>query len=129
MDRTAEEKLARKPVRVTLGGQTFEVPPLVIAKANRWRERAAQTTQALISALGAADPAEVLRRAWVDLPPQLVELVAMYMELAGAPVSREWIEQNATVEELVYAYAQLEATVLPFELLQKAQARARQESS
>lgn len=97
-DRTYEQMIAGDPTRVMLGSREFLLAPLPRSKARAWRGR----VQALI---GGADATSGGADAMLDL-------IYEYNDALAA--DREWIEDNATDEQIKIALeACLEMSVGP----------------
>lgn len=117
MERTPEEKLRQAPFQVVLGGQEVELRPLTIAKNRIWIGKLAELLGRRVSpdALAALSYEQLIERMLCDLPDQLVDLVALYCELAGSPVTKEWLEEHATQAEVAEAFNRMYKVATPFE--------------
>ena len=108
--RTEEDKILQAPIEVTLGGQAYQIKPLVIRDAREWRKKLV----ALISSLpGYAKDDEdftfAMRGMLVELPDQAADLFFAY----ARDLDREEIEGIATEAELAEAFDQVMEVALP----------------
>lgn len=116
-ERTEADILACAPIKVRLGKTDHDVPVLTILKARKWREQFVEELKTISGALGAetqgADDAFFggLAAGWLQFPEKIADLVFAY---AGESLKREEIEETATEEELVAAFAQITKVAFPF---------------
>jgi hypothetical protein len=114
-ERTEEQKLAAAPLRLVLGGQTIEVRPLPIARSRRWREHVAGMLSRIEQLFREGnDAAAIVRWLLQESPEGVFEAVAYYLELAEAPVTREWLEEHATDAECYEALLEMYRVSYPF---------------
>lgn len=101
-NRTPDQKMAREGVPVFIGGEVFEVKPLPRKRARVFREKQALAVakiEALSKKGDTAENLEELNRVQDDLQIELVPIVLP--ELEG---KEDWIDNNATSEELAEAF-------------------------
>ncbi len=114
MARTEEDKVFRGPITVTLGGEEYEIKPLVIRDAREWRQRFAKLVGQLPSyANVSTDDAQGFGSAvtalLVSTPDQMADLFFSYAK----EIDREQIEAVATEEELAKGIEQIMGVAFP----------------
>jgi len=104
--RTSDQKMTREGVPVSIGGQVFEIKPLVRKQARAFRRKWAEMTGNFIGLqdVQVESPAEAIAAAFDKLdsaePLQLETIALAIPELVG---KEDWIDDNATNEELAEA--------------------------
>lgn len=107
-NRTPDQKMARVGVPVSIGGKIFEVKPMVRARARRFREKQLRAFAEIeakqsVAAKGDRMTAEELIAVYSMADDAQLELVKIAIpELEG---QEEWLDENATNEELAEALA------------------------
>ena len=105
-NRTPDQKMTREGVPVSIGGQEFEIRPLVRKQARAFRKKWAEMAGNFIGLqdVQVGSPAEAIATAFDKLdsaePLQLETIVLAIPELVG---KEDWIDENATNEELAEA--------------------------
>ena len=112
--RTEEEKLTRAPITVILGGDKYEIAPLVIRDSRGWRKKVIEllaplpemvkTTSRNPKAFG-----DVLNRMLVTMPDQVLDLFFEYAK----DLDRKEIEDKATDEEMAEAFKEVVKVAFP----------------
>lgn len=116
-----------KEVTVSLGGKTYAVKALPIARAKVWREELAAPFGELARALTSATTVEI---------DQFGDIAALVKQFSGVllgsvdtmldllfsysdelKTDREWIEQNAYDEEALHAFSEVLKLAFPFGVL------------
>ncbi len=102
--RSEEDKLLRVPIVVTLGGEEYEIKPLVIKDAREWRKKFAKLLGRLPSYVStstddAASFSNAVDALIVSMPDEMADLFFVYAK----DLDREKIESTATEVELVKA--------------------------
>lgn len=113
-ERTEEEKLTQAPLEVVLGGEVYEIRPLVIARARPWREKYAQAVAGLSAQIAARsdNPEEFkagLDALLVSLPDTVIDLFFEY----AVDLDRKKLETVATEAEVARAFAQIMKVAFP----------------
>ena len=96
--RTEEDKIVRAPIKVILGGEEYEVAPLVIRDSRKWRQKAIGLIAPLpktVKGVTMDDPDDfekALTQMLVTLPDQVLDLFFEYAK----DLKREEIEGKAT---------------------------------
>ena len=106
--RTPDQKMIRAGVPVSIGGQIFEIKPLVRKQARAFRQKWSEmATKFLQLGTGLTDKASPINSVVALLdnlgeaePLQLNALITAIPELTG---KEDWIDDNATNEELAEA--------------------------
>ena len=112
--RTEEEKVAQAPLKLTLGGKIYDVPPLVIKESRLWRAQLSELLSLLPQYANVTTDTPdkfhtALTAILVTMPDKVVELV-----LAYAPgLDREEIEATATDAEIAKAFEQIMEVAFP----------------
>lgn len=111
-ERSVEDVLAGV-LRMKLGGTEFQVPVLVIEKADAWRDQLAKDFAEVIGALDSkTDPAGVLSF-MASQTPKMLSLLRLYDAGAALP-DDEWLRRNATEPEVLRAFMLTLAASFPF---------------
>lgn len=116
MERTEEEKVARAPVLVILGGKEYPIKPLVIRESREWRRKAikliAPLPNLVTTKLDTDDP-EVfeagLTQVLITMPDEVADLFFDYAK----DLNREEIEDEATDIELAAAFEEVAKLAFP----------------
>lgn len=118
-ERTDEQRLLQAPLELQLGGQVVQVRPLVMRRSSIWRRELLALIEAQLGpwVAGQLQAQDIARVVLLEVPDALLALVARYLELAEAPVSREWLEDHATDAEVYNALRQLVEVAFPFGIL------------
>lgn len=124
-ERTEEEKTARVPIVVELGGKQYEIAPLVIRDSREWRKKYAEATAPLFQMVNIKVDetdafGDILKKMLVVMPDQVIDL---FFDYAKA-LNREEIESIATDAEIASAFEEVVKLALPLaESLPKAMGR------
>ena len=114
MKRTEEEKLAKASLKVMLGGQEYEIKPLVIRDSRPWRKDVADTLASLpvdtkvttkdIDLFG-----KVIKSSLFEMPNKVIDLFFGYAK----DLDREEIEGIATDGEMAKAFLEVVEMAFP----------------
>ena len=106
-DRTPDQKMTRTPVPVSIGGKVFGIRPLVRKQARSFRQKWAQMATMILEPIGpsankpSANSILLVLESVSEAEPLQLEVLALAIpELAS---QEEWIDDNATNEELAEA--------------------------
>ena len=106
-DRTPDQKMTRTPVPVSIGGKVFGIRPLVRKHARAFRQKWAQMATIMLEPIGpsankpSANSILLVLESVSEAEPLQLEVLALAIpELAS---QEEWIDDNATNEELAEA--------------------------
>jgi len=104
-ERTEEQKLARAPIIVTLGGQERDILPLVIRDSRPWRKKIIGLLAALPRKVTASDDdPDAFEAAFntiaSDMPDEVIDLFFEYAK----DLNRTEIEAVATEDEMAKAF-------------------------
>lgn len=113
-ERTEEQIVARAPIVVKLGGNEYEVAPLVIREARNWRRRVVEVITLLPEHLGATTDAPedfdaALKALLVTMQDTVLDLFFEYAK----DLNREEIEGIATEEEVAEAFSRIVEVAFP----------------
>jgi len=113
-ERTEDQKIARAPIVVTLGGKEYEIALLVIRDSREWRKKVIGLIAPLpklvkVTMEDSEDFENVLTQMMVTLPDQVGELFFEYAK----ELDRDEIEAVATDEELSKAFEQVINVTFP----------------
>ena len=113
-ERTEEQKLVQAPVTVILGGNEYEIKPLVIRDSREWRKKITKLLAPLPGLVNITtdEPQEfeqVLNRLMSSMPDEVIDLFFDYAK----DLNREEIESVATEAELANAFEQVIAVAFP----------------
>lgn len=97
--RTEADVLAKTPISVTFGDKKYDIKPLTILKARKWRESLAPIIEKMLSQNGALDSPSKLKEAILASPEDMSEIVLSYSGL-----DRDEILDAATEEQMVLAF-------------------------
>jgi len=114
MERTEEQKLVQAPLRILLGGQQYEVKPLVIRDSRAWRAKLAQTLGMLPQYVNVTTDTPdkfggAINAMLVAMPDTVLDLVFDY----ARDLNREEIEGIATEAEISRAFEQIVEVAFP----------------
>ena len=114
MERTEEQKIIQEPVVVILGGEKYEIIPLVIREAAPWRRKFVGlfANVSAISSVTSDNPKEftsAMEEMLLTKPDKLTDLFFEYTKL-----NREEIEGKATTVEIINAFEEVFALEAPF---------------
>jgi len=112
--RTEEDKIMKAPLVVVLGGQEYEVKPLVIVEAREWRKKLAAlfgkiTKNAGVDSNTPEQFEDALNSIMMTVPDEMIDLFFAYAK----DLNREEIEQVATESEIQVALMQVMDIALP----------------
>ena len=112
--RSEEDKLAKAPIVVVLGGKEYEIKPLVIAESRPWRKHYAETMVALLKTKNAeVDSMEGLARGMNELFSTLPDTAADLFFAYAKTLNRAEIEEVATDQELADAFTLVISVAFP----------------
>ena len=114
MDRTEEQKAFQEPIKVILGGQEYDVKPLVIKYSRPWRKRVIDLISTLpkYAAVDTNKPdefAEAIKVLMVESQDSIIDLFFEY----AMDLPREEIEEVATESEVAIAFQGVMALAFP----------------
>ena len=114
MERTEEQKVARAPIVVILGGKEYEIAPLVIRDSREWRRKViklvAPITQITKTSTDTPEDFEqALTTLLVTMPDQVIDLFFEYAK----DLNKEEIEAVATDAEMAQAFREVIAIAFP----------------
>jgi len=114
MERTEEEKVIQAPISVILGGEQYDVKPLVIRDSRLWRQKVAGMLAPLpgLVSTNSDDPeafGQALTQLLVDTPDMVVDLFFDYAK----ELNREEIENVATDAEMRDAFQEIVKYAFP----------------
>ncbi len=123
--RTEDQKLTQAGIKVILGGQEYEIRPLVIRESREWRAKVIKLIAPLpeyvkVTMDNTEDFEKVLSLILVTMPDQVVDLFFEY----ARDLNREEIEGDATDVEMKEAFNEVIkiafplASVLPETMMQ-----------
>ena len=112
--RTEEAKIFRAPITVTLGGEQYQIAPLVIRDARKWRQDFAGLISQFpkLAATDSSDPEAFENAAtqlFVAMPDRMADLFFAYAK----DLDRDAIEETATESELAEAIDEVMAVAFP----------------
>jgi len=102
MPRSEEQILTGTGGHVKLGNKTYEIKPLTMRKAMKWRQGLSPLLTAMLEKDGALDSRDGLRAAVVDSLQQMTDAVVSYLDLDEA--EKEQLLDDATEEEVMGAF-------------------------
>jgi hypothetical protein len=118
MQRSESDMLAKMPIKVTLGTQSYEIPILTILPSRQWRiklnEAMGQIVHgftAMASESTSEGVAQGLTSALLRFPEKVAELLFAY---AGESLPQEEILTNATEEQMATAFSAVMQVAYPF---------------
>jgi hypothetical protein len=102
MERTEEKKLTQQGDIVQFGAKEFEIKPLTMRKALKWREGISPLLASMFDKDGALASRETLRAAINDCPRLAFDAVASYLEFSEE--QREELLDSATEAQVMNAF-------------------------
>ena len=114
VERTEEDKLTQAPLTVILGGEAYEIKPLVIRDARPWRAKVSELIGSLSGNLNATsdEPEQFqagLNALIVQMPDAVIDLFFEYAK----DLERQKIEAVATEAEIAKAFSQIMEVAFP----------------
>ena len=114
MQRSEEEKVAQAPIKVILGGNEYEIKPLVIRDSRVWRQKVVTALSTIPKHAKATtdDPekfAEALNAMLVAMPDTVIDLFFEYAK----NLDRDEIEGVATDTEVATAFEEVVGLAFP----------------
>ena len=114
MERTEEQKVARAPIVVILGGKEFEIAPLVIRDSREWRKKVIDLIAPLpkmvkVTMDDTEDFGKVLTQIMVSNPDQVIDLFFEYAK----NLNRDEIEAITTDAEMATAFQEVIQIAFP----------------
>jgi len=112
--RTEEQKLARAPVVVVLGGKETEIRILSLSESREWKQKVAKLLNAGFSDIktDSSDPdkfGRAIMAFMIESPETLIDLFFSYAK----DLNREEIEKVATEEEIGIAWDKVREVAFP----------------
>ena len=112
--RTEEQKLTQAGIKVILGGQEYEIRPLVIRDSREWRAKVIKLIAPLpeyvkVTMDNTEDFEKVLTSMLVTMPDQVLDLFFDYAK----DLDREEIENKATDAEMREAFNEVIKIAFP----------------
>lgn len=113
--RTEEEKVARAPIVVVLGGKKYNIAPLVIRDSREWRKKAAifQAAVAKYASVDSNNPVEFEKSLIELLTDRLDQTIDLFFDYAK-DLNRGKFESIATDGEIVVAFQEVIKIAFPF---------------
>lgn len=112
----SEGEIIGRRLTVRLGGRDKGVPVLPIGPMQEWKAALAERASELARAFGAGDDIRdwaAVKDVALSLGPTLLELLIAY-DREAALGGREWLEANATEEEVYEAFKVVAQHAFPF---------------
>ena len=114
MARTEEEKVARAPLLVKLGGKEYPITPLVIRDARIWRQKVVNVLTSLPDYINATtdspdDFNAALKALLVTMQDTTLDLFFEYAK----DLPRDEIEKTTTEEEIAEAFSRVIEIAFP----------------
>ncbi len=106
MDRTEEDKVLQSPIKVVLGGRTYEIKPLPIKYALPWCKNVIQTilsgmmSKTKITTDTPDEFDEAMNDILIDRPEKLIDLFFDY----ARDLNKEEIMETASLNEIIDAF-------------------------
>jgi len=112
--RTEEDKVVQASITVILGGDKYDIPPLVIRDSRPWRKKVVELISSLpkyaeVTTDTPDDFAEALNAVMAGMPDTIIDLFFGYAK----DLPREEIEGKATEAELAIAFNQVVEIAFP----------------
>lgn len=116
--RSEEDVVTQAPLEVVLGGVKYEIEPLKIREARKWRKQLADIKDALadlpsevenVGELISLIPA-LVGHLFVTIPDRIIDLVFSY----APTLPRDLIEDTATDAEIITAFVEILKVAFPF---------------
>lgn len=107
-ERTEEQIVAMAPLVVILGGEKYDIPPLVIRDSRAWRQKVVPFLTPLPKKKGEGYDV-ALKEILVTMPDTVLNLFFDYAKT----LDREKIESVATEAEVLEAFSQVVAVGFP----------------
>ncbi len=112
--RTEDEKVTQAPIRVVLGGQEYEIKPLVIRDSRKWRAQVVELLNELpaFANLDTEKPEEfsqIIQSFLQTMPDKVVDLFFGYAK----ELDRDAIEGVAIDADIVKAFGQVMEVAFP----------------
>jgi hypothetical protein len=112
--RSESDMIAKSPVQVTLGDVNYDIKPLPILKARKWRTLLAATMNELVGTLQENQSKDnmgpALTAALVRFPEKMAELIFEW----SPELPKDKIIEEATEEQLSVAYSKVMQFAYPF---------------
>ena len=114
MERTEEQKVTSSPITVILGGESYEIKPLVIRESRRWRTQVVEALSVIPGyARATTDDTELFTNALnamlVQMPDKVLDLFFDY----APDLDRDHIESVANDSEVAEAFEQVVSIAFP----------------
>lgn len=110
-ERSAQDILAGR-VRLTLGGQAFDLPALTIAQCDAFRARASAELGQLFGSFEAIEsPMQMV--AWLGGTTDLQLAILRSFDLGGVLPDDAWVREHATPEAVLRAVFEVTACAFP----------------
>ena len=116
MARTEEQKVARVPIKVILGGKEYKIAPLVIRDSRVWRQKVGPWKAKLAQYASVdSDNPEEFEKALTDLMVSRIdETIDFFFEYAK-DLNKEEIEGVASTKEVIEAFNAVFKVAFPFD--------------
>lgn len=112
--RSVTQMLTAQGAEVTLGGEKYILPNKSIAKAEHWRSRFRQEMPEMFKAWLEQDEKSGVEATMSFMDGTFIRKAARLIAEWDPRLSGDWIEENATVEEVLYSFLQIWAMINPF---------------
>ena len=114
MERTEDEILVQAGTTVILGGEQYEIPPLVIRASREWRRKVIALIAPLPDMVKVTmdtpeEFGDVLERMLITMPEQVLDLFFEYAK----ELNKEEIEGKATDAEMAIAFQEVIKVAFP----------------
>ena len=112
-ERTEGDKIAKVPLEVMLGGEIYQVHPLVAKESRPWRKKLSDFILGLpkhiVDNPDIHNFDEAISAVMVTMPDQIIDLFFGY----ARDLPREKIESKATDEEIIEAFLEVLTIAFP----------------
>ena len=114
MKRTEDDKVCQAPIKVVLGGQEYDVVPLVIRDSREWRAQVVELLNGLpafanINTDDSESFGNAIQGFLVSMPDKVIDLFFGYAK----ELDRDEIEAVACEAEIVKAFEQVMGVAFP----------------
>lgn len=113
-ERTEEQIITQAPIVVTLGNHKYDIKPLTLGKAAKWRAKLTSIMAEVVNPMSAEPTDTNLNKAMiaalVAFPEKVTELVFLY----APELPQETILAEATEEQMASAFSAVMVVAYPF---------------
>lgn len=116
-ERSEDDIVAKSPVDVTLGNASYQIRPLTLIPARKWRALLVKTMNEIVASMSQPEEighlGEALTATMIKFPEKLCDLVFSYApDLDKAKILDE--ETGATEEQMAAAFSTIMLFAYPF---------------